>query len=94
MRSMSKRAFAFRYIESLGQKIMAVQQTSLLKMYGCLTEKIGCPGLSKCQIFEACPVSNGARYLAQRHASSYIVQSIASWQVKIGNILEPLIGPF
>ena len=51
MRPVSKRAFAFRYIiESLGQKIMVVHQTSLLKTFACPTEKIGCLGRSGIKI--------------------------------------------
>ena len=58
MRPVSKRAFAFRYIiESLGQKIMVVHQTSLLKTFACPTEKIGCFGRSEHQNFQACNIS-------------------------------------
>ena len=42
MRPVPKRAFAFRYIESLGQKI------------ACPTEIFGCPGPSQRRMFEAC----------------------------------------
>ena len=52
MRPVPKRVFALRYIESLGQKIMVVRRTGLLKMFACPTEKIGCPGPSEPQIFE------------------------------------------
>ena len=54
MRPLPKRAFAFRYIELLGHEIMVIWWTSLLKMFACPTEKIGCPGPSERQIVKAC----------------------------------------
>ena len=53
VRPVPKRAFAFRFIESLGQKIMVVRWTSLLKSLACLTKKIGCHRPSEHQLFMA-----------------------------------------
>ena len=52
---MPKRVFAFRYIESLGLKIMVVQRTSLLKLFACPTKQIGCPGPSESRNFRGLP---------------------------------------
>ena len=50
VRPVPKRMFAFRYIESLGQK----NHGCPAKMFACPTKKIGCHGPSEHRIFEAC----------------------------------------
>ena len=53
MSPVPKRAFAFRYIESLGQENHGCPAVNLLKIFACPTEKIGCPRPSECKMFKA-----------------------------------------